>query len=121
MTKFIIKRLLISIVILFFVMLIVYALMYSACRPATLTETMARQLAQKPREQQKSYKEWLHRAERTVRHGQGRRERVFYLARNRRQPGHFGDSWQWYTIPVTEEFHKNDLVQLCPRPGGLHF
>ena len=46
MLKFIIKRLLISVVILFCVMFIVYGLMYSL--PSSYIETTARQLATLP-------------------------------------------------------------------------
>ena len=56
MSKFIIKRLLYSIVILFFVMLVVYLLMYSL--PSSYVETKARELAMKPGSQ-KSAAEWL--------------------------------------------------------------
>ncbi|MCL2462187.1 MAG: diguanylate cyclase, partial [Defluviitaleaceae bacterium] len=46
MSKYIIKRLLLSVVILFFVALIVYTIM--RCIPASFAETTARQLSSKP-------------------------------------------------------------------------
>jgi peptide/nickel transport system permease protein len=116
MTKFIIKRLLISIVILFFVMLIVYTLMY--CMPTKYTETMARQLA-KGQGATKSYKEWLQILNAQYGMDKGLIPGFFTWLKSA-ATGNFGDSWKW-SIPVTEEFHQNDLVQLCPRPGGLHF
>ncbi len=56
MTKFIIKRLLISVVILFFVMFIIYALEFSL--PTSYVSKMARQLSQKPGNT-KSYDDWM--------------------------------------------------------------
>ena len=46
MRKFLVKRTLLSIVILFFVTFIIYELM--RCLPASNVETMARQLSQAP-------------------------------------------------------------------------
>ena len=56
MTKFIIKRLLYSAVILVVVMFIVYALMYAM--PNNYVEQQARQLATRPGAT-KSYQQWL--------------------------------------------------------------
>ncbi|HRR89549.1 MAG TPA: hypothetical protein P5161_02060 [Eubacteriales bacterium] len=56
MLKFIIKRLLLSAVILFFVMFLIYTVMYSL--PSSYVETMARELATKPGSQ-KSAAQWL--------------------------------------------------------------
>ena len=55
MRNYIIKRLLLSVVILFFVCFIIYVLM--RCLPASYVENMAMQLSQKPGS--KSYDEWL--------------------------------------------------------------
>ena len=56
MLKYTVKRLLYSVVILFFVMLIVYSLMYNM--PGNYLETKARELASRPGAG-KSYTEWL--------------------------------------------------------------
>ena len=56
MGKFILKRLLMSILILFCVMLIVYTLMH--CLPTNYIDTMARQLATRPGNT-KSAQEWI--------------------------------------------------------------
>ena len=56
MFKFIVKRLALSVVILFFVMFIVYGLMYSM--PTSYVEQTARELATKPGSN-KSAQEWM--------------------------------------------------------------
>ena len=53
--KYIVKRILISIVILFFVAFIIYALM--RCLPASYIENMARQKSMQPGS--KSYEDWM--------------------------------------------------------------
>ena len=55
MRKFILKRLAISVVILFFVALIIYTIM--RCMPSSFVENMAREKASLPGG--KSYTEWL--------------------------------------------------------------
>ena len=55
MRKYIIKRLLLSVVIFFFVMLIIYALM--RCLPTSYIENVARAKSQQPGS--KSYDEWM--------------------------------------------------------------
>ncbi|MFR5889750.1 MAG: diguanylate cyclase, partial [Lachnospiraceae bacterium] len=55
MRKYILKRILISIVILFFVGFIIYALM--RCLPTSYIENMARQKSMQPGS--KSYEEWM--------------------------------------------------------------
>ena len=54
MRKYIIKRILISIVILFFVAFVIYALM--RCLPTSYVEAMARQKSMQPGS--KSFEEW---------------------------------------------------------------
>lgn len=56
MKKFIIKRVCISVILLFFVSMIIYSIM--RCMPASFVETKAMELSQKPGA--KSYEEWLH-------------------------------------------------------------
>ena len=55
MRKYIIKRLLYSIIIFFFVMLIIYTLM--RCLPTSYIESLARQRSMQPGS--KSYEEWM--------------------------------------------------------------
>ena len=101
MFKFIVKRLLLSAVILFFVMFLVYALIYSL--PTSYTEKMARQLATQPGTL-KSAEQWL--SELNAQYGldQGLVGGFFVWLGNAVQ-GNFGDSWNW-TVPVTEQFNN---------------
>lgn len=55
MKKFVVKRLLISVVLLFFVSMIIYAIM--RCMPTTFVDAKALELSQKPGA--KSYQEWI--------------------------------------------------------------
>lgn len=98
MRKYILKRLLISIVLLFFVVFIVYALM--RCLPTSYIETLARQMSQQPNS--KSYEEWM--AQLSASYGMDKSILGGYFSwvGNALQ-GNFGDSWS-YTIPVTEKF-----------------
>lgn len=99
MLKFIVKRLLLCTVILFFVMFIVYLLMYSL--PTSYVETTARQLATQPGTQ-KSAQEWI--AELNAQYGMDKGVVMGYFTWLKSAvTGNFGDSWQW-TLPVTEEF-----------------
>ncbi len=99
MTKFIIKRLMISVVILFFVMFIIYALEFSL--PTSYVSKMARQLSQKPGNT-KSYEDWM--AELNAQYGMDKGLVGGYFAwLGSVVTGNLGDSWQ-YTKPVTEVF-----------------
>lgn len=101
MTKFIIKRLLISVVILFFVMFIVYTLMYSM--PTQYTEQMARELS-KGQGGTKNYEDWL--AQLNAQYGMDKGLFGGFLSwLGNAVQGNFGDSWK-YTKPVTEVFHN---------------
>jgi len=101
MLKFTIKRLLISVVILFFVMFIVYALMFSL--PTSYMEKTARELSQKPGSL-KSAAEWL--ADLNAQYGMDKGlVGGFLIWLKSAVVGNFGDSWQW-TAPVTEVFHN---------------
>ena len=91
MSKFIIKRLLISVVIFFFVMFIIYALEYSL--PSSYVDKMARQLQSKPGNT-KSFEEL--KADLDAKYGMDKGITGGYFA----WLGHmvrldFGDSWQW--------------------------
>jgi peptide/nickel transport system permease protein len=98
MRKFIVKRILLSIVILFFVALIIYAMM--RCLPSSYVENMAMQLAQKPGS--KPYEEWL--AQLNAQYGMDKGIIPGFLAwASNAVRGQFGDSWK-YTVPVVEKF-----------------
>ena len=101
MLKYTLKRLLYSVIILFFVMFLVYTLMYNM--PMGFVETKARELASRPGAT-KSYAEWL--ADLNAQYGmdKGVIEGYFVWLGNAVQ-GNWGDSWAW-TIPVTQEFHN---------------
>lgn len=100
MLKYSIKRILYSIIILFFVMLIVYALMYNM--PGSYLETKARELASRPGAA-KSYSEWL--ADLNAQYGMDKGIlRGYFTWIHSAVTGNWGDSWVW-TIPVTQEFH----------------
>ena len=101
MAKFIIKRVLLSIIILLFVMLCIYAIMHSL--PTSYVEAKALNLSQK-QGQTKSYQELV--SEMNARYGldKGIIGGYFVYLGNFIK-GDFGDSW-YYTIPVTQEFNK---------------
>lgn len=98
MKKYILKRLLISVVLLFFVAFVVYALM--RCLPTSYIETLARQMSQQPNS--KTYEEWMEQL--TASYGMDKSILAGYLSwvGNALQ-GNFGDSWH-YTVPVTQKF-----------------
>ena len=104
MRKYIIKRILISIVILFFVAFIIYALM--RCLPTSYIENMARQKSMQPGS--KSFDEWMEQLTAMYNMDKG----IFYgffawLGQMLR--GEFGDSW-FYTVPVIQKFHSSIWV-----------
>lgn len=99
MAKFVVKRLLMSVVILFFVMLIIYTLMHSL--PTNYIMQQAQQLAQKPGAT-KSAAEWLA----DLNHQYGMDKGIIgglFIWLKSAIVGNFGDSWVW-TAPVTEKF-----------------
>lgn len=99
MLKYTVKRLLYSVVILFFVMFIVYTLMYNM--PMGYIETKARELASRPGAA-KSYAEWL--ADLNAQYGMDKGVvQGYFVWLKSAVRGNWGDSWYW-TIPVTEEF-----------------
>lgn len=100
MRKFILKRLFYSIIIFFFVMLIIYALM--RCLPTSYIESLARQRSMQPGS--KSYEEWM--AQLTSMYNMDKGILLGYL--NWLKDffrGNFGDSW-YYTVPVVQKFHE---------------
>ena len=102
--KYIVKRILISIVILFFVAFIIYALM--RCLPASYIENMARQKSMQPGS--KSYEDWMaqltamYNMDKGIIYG-------FFAWLGQMLRGEFGDSW-FYTVPVIEKFHSTIWV-----------
>ena len=101
MRKYIIKRILISIVILFFVAFIIYALM--RCLPTSYIENMARQKSMQPGS--KSFDEWMeqltamYNMDKGIVYG-------FFAWIGQMFLGEFGDSW-FYTVPVIQKFNSS--------------
>ena len=100
MSKYILKRLGISVLILLVVTFIIYCLM--RLLPASYVETMAQQLSQAPGA--KPYEQWV--AELNAQYGlntgvvQG-----YFIQLGNMLAGNFGDSWK-YTVPVTQKFFE---------------
>ena len=100
MKKYIIKRLLWSVVILFIVAFLLYILMRSL--PTSYLEQIARQKSQQPGS--KSFEEWMQQLEATYGMDKGIVPGFFaWLGKALR--GNFGDSWK-YTVPVTQKFKE---------------
>ncbi|MCI8482819.1 MAG: ABC transporter permease [Lachnospiraceae bacterium] len=100
MRKYIVKRLLLSVMILFCVTFIIYALL--RCLPASYVETVAMQLASKPGA--KPYEEWLTQLNASYGLDKGILPGyVTWLGDAVR--GNFGDSWK-YTVPVLQKFSE---------------
>ena len=113
MRKYILKRILISIVILFFVGFLIYALM--RCLPTSYIENMARQKSMQPGS--KSFEEWM--AQLTTMYNMDKSIIPGYFAwLGNALRGQFGDSW-FYTVPVLEKF--NDCIWLSFAMGGIAF
>lgn len=98
MRRFIVRRLVISVFILFCVTFIIYALL--RCLPASFVEQRAMQLATAPGS--KPYEEWV--AQLNSQYGldlnivQG-----YFVQLSSMLRGDFGDSWRW-TVPVVDKF-----------------
>ena len=101
MLKYTIKRLLYSLLILFFVMFIIYVLMYNM--PSGYITQRARELASKPNST-KSYKEWLDFL--NAQYGMDKGVITGYFTWLKSAvTGQWGDSWV-HTLPVTQVFHN---------------
>ncbi|WP_026523397.1 MULTISPECIES: ABC transporter permease [unclassified Butyrivibrio] len=98
MRKFIIKRLLISVVLLFFVSMIIYAIM--RCMPISYVEQQAMALSTKPGA--KSYAEWVDQLNAQYGLDTGVIQGYFKWA-SRAIALDFGDSWFW-NQPVLQKF-----------------
>ena len=113
MRKYILKRILLSIVILFFVAFIIYALMRAL--PTSYVETVARQRSMQPGS--KSFEEWMAQLSAAYNMDKGLVPGFFgWLGSMLR--GDFGDSWRW-TVPVVKKFH--DTVWLSFAMGAVSF
>lgn len=99
MSKYIIKRLLICVMILFFVTLIIYSIM--RCIPTSYVETIARERASQPGG--KSYTEWLEQLNAVYGMDKGILEGYFTNWLPTAVRGEFGDSW-YFNVPVTAKF-----------------
>lgn len=113
MRKFIVKRLLLSVLILFCVTFIIYALMRSL--PGSFVENMAMTLSQSPGA--KSYEEWMEQLNAAY----GLDKMIvpgYFTWLSDAICGNFGDSWK-YTIPVTQKF--NEVIWLSFVMGAIAF
>lgn len=100
MRKFVIRRLLQSIIILFFVSFIIYGIM--RCMPSSYVETQARALSTQPGA--KSFEEWMEQLNAAYGLDVGVvKGYVIWLGKAVR--GNFGDSWFW-NVPVITKFKK---------------
>ncbi len=99
MHKYILKRLIYSAIIFFFVMLIIYVIL--RCLPTSYIENIALQKSMQPNS--KSYEEWM--AQLTAMYGMDKGYLIGYFNwLGNFFTGNFGDSWFW-TVPVAQEFH----------------
>lgn len=113
MRKYILKRILLSVMILFCATFIIYALL--RCLPASYVETVAMQLSSAPGA--KPYDEWL--AQLNAAYGLDKGILPGYLTWLADAiQGNFGDSWKW-TVPVIEKF--NDTIWLSFAMGAISF
>ena len=111
MKKYITKRVITSVFILFFVGLIIYTLLRSL--PTSYIENMARQKSMQPGS--KSYEEWLEQLTAMYNMDKGIIAGYFgWIGQVFR--GEFGDSWHW-TRPVLEVF--KGCVGLSFVMGGI--
>lgn len=109
--KYILKRIAISVVILFFVAFIIYTLM--RCLPTSYIETVALQKSMQPNS--KSFEEWMEQLTKMYNMDKSIPEGYFaWLGSVFR--GDFGDSWKW-TVPVTQKF--NDVVWVSFVMGAI--
>lgn len=113
MRKYIIKRLLISVLILILVTFIIYVLMRSL--PTSYLERVAREKSMQPGS--KSFEEWMEQLRATYSMDKGIVAGFFSWC-GKAISGDFGDSWRW-TVPVTEKF--KDAVWISFIMGVISF
>lgn len=113
MRNYIIKRILLSVLILFSVTFIIYAIL--RCLPASYVENMAMQLSTQPGA--KPYTEWLDQL--NASYGLDKGIVAGYLTWLKDfASGNFGDSWK-FTVPVIQKFQ--DVVWLSFVMGAIAF
>ena len=100
MWKYIVKRILISVLILFFVGFVIYALL--RCLPTSYIENAARQRSMQPGS--KSFEEWMTQLTQMYNMDKGIVPGYFAWIGNMLR-GEFGDSW-YYTVPVLQKFRE---------------
>ena len=111
MRKYIVKRLLLSVMILFCVTFIIYTLL--RCLPASYVETTAMQLASAPGA--KPYEEWLEQL--NAAYGLDQEILPGYITwLGHALRGQFGDSWK-YAMPVLDKF--NEVIWLSFIMGAI--
>lgn len=98
MRRYVLKRLLISVILLFFVSLIIYMIMRSL--PTSYVEAQARTLSMRPGA--KSYTDWLLQLQQAYGLNIGLVPGFFKWMSNA-ITGNFGDSWV-FNVPVTQKF-----------------
>lgn len=98
MKKFVLKRIMISAVLLVFVSMIIYGVM--RCMPTSYVETQARELSTKPGA--KSYQEWVDQLNAQYGLDEGIIKGYFTWG-SKAITGDFGDSWHW-NQPVLQKF-----------------
>ena len=113
MKKYILKRLLISVVILVFVAFVIYVLMRSL--PTSYLETIAREKSMQPGS--KSFEEWMEQLSATYGMDKGIIPGFFAWC-GRALRGDFGDSWRW-TVPVTQKFQESVWISFIM--GAISF
>ncbi len=100
MRKYVVKRILLSVLILICVTFIIYGLL--RCLPSSYVENMAMQLSSKPGA--KSYDEWITQLNASYGLDKGIVPGYFTWLGDAVR-GQFGDSWK-YTVPVTQKFSE---------------
>ena len=111
--NYVIKRILLSFVILFCVTFIIYVMMRSL--PSSFAENMAMQLSQAPGA--KPYQEWLDQLNAAYGLDKGILP-GFMTCLSSAVRGQFGDSWKW-NVPVVQKFQE--VIGLSVVMGGISF
>ena len=111
--NYVIKRILLSFVILFCVTFIIYVMMRSL--PSSFAENMAMQLSQAPGA--KPYQEWLDQLNAAYGLDKGILP-GFMTWLSSAVHGQFGDSWKW-NVPVVQKFQE--VIGLSVVMGGISF
>ena len=122
MKKFVVKRVLLSIVILFFVSMIIYAIM--RCMPSSFVEQQALTLSQRPGA--KSYDEWVAQLNASYGLDTGVIQGYFRWAAKAIR-GQFGDSWYFLFWRSSSQFRQvlplreSSILQPIIRSPLLHW